>query len=492
MTSGLSMRCLPILVLLVVVGASGSFVFGAHKDKHASEAPSKSAAEIETAAVGDAGIFDVIATDHVVYTMALTEDGRYLVIAHDDANLLTIWDVAVGKVIANVATPTPQALLCRGDEVFVGSRTSPMIRVYSQKDWKPSNELSVGKSGVYLLSAAGGKNFKGQLFVSCGNESGGEVVLIDAERDARRGITNKYLLACVSWDGDTILSTNHFSVGFAGFSFRDFVDGRNNRNGPERVVETRDAPHYLYQVGDGYWFGDNKVMGGKPLEPILESRDQIIVPDKSGKLVYCIGKEQLVAKGLNTAFPQYGSRPVVWPAEVRDRFDAVLASERRRDKRIYDAPLAATIDGQLHLFVIDNKKKCVLTANVPAYPTATLSGGDVANAPATVDPLNRKGWPATVTVGTKIRHRVSNDPASVKLTLVGRPPGAKFEKDGYLEWTASDADEGEQTFKFRAEQAGQISFHRLSVAVVKPAKPASPVKSEKPASVRSPATSPSP
>ncbi|MCX5660166.1 MAG: hypothetical protein NTW19_10650 [Planctomycetota bacterium] len=464
-----------------------------HKPAH-DPAPSKAAETkpadgkspaAEPAPAADAAVFKVIPTEQLVRTMALTEDNKFLVLAHMDGNTLTAWDVATGKIVATLATPAPQALLCRGADVYVGSRTDPAIHVFSQKDWKPSNELAVGRAGVYQLSAAAGPNFKGQILAVCGSEGESEVVLIDGARDTHR-VLDKTINADVSWNGAFVLASFHTSVANAGFGWSDYIAGRHDRNSKEKVVDVNGGEPFMYQVADGYWFADEKVMGGQPIAPVREAKNELLVPDRAAKVVYVVGRTTVTALGLNAAFPEYGTREAVWPREVRDGFDAVYNARRRREARIFDAPLAVTLDGRLHLFVIDYKRNRVLEAGLPAFAvTGSVAGatpgstpgspGSTPPAPSANDPLRRAGWPATLTAGTKIHHQVSTESSAIKLALVTGPNGAALNTDGYLDWTPTEADQGEQTFKFRSERNGQVAFHRLSVAVLSAKPPETPM-----------------
>src|SRR4051812_33548276 len=59
--------------------------------------------------------------DKPVSAIALTEDGKQLVIAHEAENLLTIWDVAANKQVSSVSCVAPRYVICRGQHAYVAS-----------------------------------------------------------------------------------------------------------------------------------------------------------------------------------------------------------------------------------------------------------------------------------------------------------------------------------------------------------------------------------
>lgn len=466
------------------------------------------------APAGDTVAFQAMSLTQPVTLMTLTEDGKYLILAHENANALTVWEVAAGKAVATPAVPAPRSLLSRGGEIYVGSETEAKIRVFSQNDWKLANELTADKPRVFLLSAAGGTNFKGKLIATCGKERDFSNSFIDVRSDKQRKVDKVYL-SLVNYDGSAVFTTGHMSIKLGGYRWDDYIAGKSEKG--QSTLSSRDLGEtsYLYQVnGKDYWFGDGRVCAGDPLTMVKKWEKSITATDADGRAIYVLDKTKLTAVAVNGDFSEIGSRPVSWPREVADGYDQFLKSlVDRRWKLYFDAPQASVIDGKLHLYVHDHKRSVVLTAELPAFtkpvaaaPTVASSGGGKTTTPApgNDDPLLREGWPATIAAGTRLRHRVVNDPGALKLSLVSPPPKATFSNDGYLEWTPGEDNVGENAFKFRTERDGRTVFYKLTITVTStkvaaaptpgmPNKPAGESATpEKPAKPESPRPRPSP
>ncbi len=98
--------------------------------------------------------FKVLATDEPVSTMALTEDGLYLIMAHQAADMVSVYDVKAGKTVKSVDVSAPPAILCRGDEVYVANGGKGTITVLdAKKDWKPMRKIAIERTNIVHLSA---------------------------------------------------------------------------------------------------------------------------------------------------------------------------------------------------------------------------------------------------------------------------------------------------------------------------------------------------
>ena len=116
-----------------------------------------------------AGELAPLPVEGAVTTAELTEDGLLLVVAHEAANKLSVYDVKAAKVVKTVTCPAPRHVLCRGGKVFVANYGKGTISVIDPaKDWAISDQVLSGASGVYYLSAPGGKFFKGVILACCG------------------------------------------------------------------------------------------------------------------------------------------------------------------------------------------------------------------------------------------------------------------------------------------------------------------------------------
>ncbi len=140
-----------------------------------------------------AGKQHVVPLEHRATGAALTEDARYLVVAHEKANLLSIYDIEAGKVLATVKSHSPGVMCCRGDLIFVANKGHGTIGVHSRKaGWKLSGELAVPRKNIGRIDALRGTRYDGRLLVCCWQDSGSDrvVVLVDVQRDECKRLDN--------------------------------------------------------------------------------------------------------------------------------------------------------------------------------------------------------------------------------------------------------------------------------------------------------------
>ncbi len=84
--------------------------------------------------VGAAEAFAVIPTEEPVSGMALTEDGAWLVLAHQADNSLSIWDVSKNAIVRSVPCKSPVWILARGDKIYVANNGEGKISVLGVGD----------------------------------------------------------------------------------------------------------------------------------------------------------------------------------------------------------------------------------------------------------------------------------------------------------------------------------------------------------------------
>lgn len=107
------------------------------------------------------GTFQRLPTEALTTSIEVTEDGKYLFAAHQDANKVTVWDLWNAKPIATLESPAPSALLFRAGKLFVGGQVQKSIQVFSQEEgWKLSDELKIDAAPVISLTAPRGEFFR--------------------------------------------------------------------------------------------------------------------------------------------------------------------------------------------------------------------------------------------------------------------------------------------------------------------------------------------
>lgn len=169
----------------------------------------------------------------------MSEDGQFLMMSHQTAGQVSIFDVINDKVVHVINTPTPRSLLSRGDQLYVASFDEARISVYSaNKGWSLQNELQVTKPNIVYMAAACAENFAGEILVTChgpGNQASyqdPQVYRVDAGRD-RCDPVARSSMASVSFDGKNadsrrIRSTSVHPEDFASIPMRNTSPATQN------------------------------------------------------------------------------------------------------------------------------------------------------------------------------------------------------------------------------------------------------------------------
>jgi hypothetical protein len=344
--------------LVVLLGLSISWLFSAAQatpkaDDDADDVPVK---------------FKVLATDEPVTTMAMTEDGLYLVLAHQAADLHSVWDVKAEKMIKSVEIRAPRDLLCRGDGVYVANNAKGTITVLSIKNgWKPVRKLTVERPMSVHMSAPQGKYFKDELIVTC-HDSGGYIYRLDAHKSESE-LLSRATMATVSYDGKLTITQESFNQSpsgqIAAFAYDDFLRGIPKALYGGGSMQTP----YVYQAQRGsYWIGPNIIDAGNPIVAVKELRDGnlIFIPDVMRRQVYALSDASISARQLNTDLTVLASRKVTFPPQQAKDFARVFHQLYRHRGYTLDNPLACTHDKDLYLFVIDQKSNAVLYSHTAA------------------------------------------------------------------------------------------------------------------------------
>jgi hypothetical protein len=111
-----------------------------------------------------------VPVDEAVTTATLTEDGRQVILAHGEANLMSAFDVKTGKLLERVPCQSPAFLLCRGNLLIVAEKGGKVGVFDGAHGWKPQRELTVADDDVVFLSAGRGPAFRGQVLATVGDD----------------------------------------------------------------------------------------------------------------------------------------------------------------------------------------------------------------------------------------------------------------------------------------------------------------------------------
>ncbi len=263
-------------------------------------------------------VFERLPLEHPATAMALTADGNWLVVAHDAANELTVWDVATGKLARKVECKSPQYVLCRDTRVFVANGDEFTVTIYDmQNDWKITKLVQplfkhggdrVSRMPAAFLSAAKGDSFNNKLLVFP-NWNSTTACLIDIESGEWK---NTGFRSCprgeMSYDGRSIM--------WQSFSKDDnprllSLDQRSNRDDAEK----KGMYPRLYQTYPGeLWIGGGRIYKGRPVKALTPALGQMLIADQSRQLLYALDGDRIRAVTLTekgvTRIPLLCSLPV--------------------------------------------------------------------------------------------------------------------------------------------------------------------------------------
>ena len=333
-----------------------------------------SEAQTSTAAVADADEettppppttvdFQPLSLENPATSMAMTEDGRYLVLSHQTADQITIYDVLQRNVVATLTTTAPRAYSAAAKSVCLqcGSNGEGTISVFAHRDsWQQVNQLKVLKPNIVHLSAPGGENFRGELIVTChgaGQEASyqdSHVFVVDTTTDKCRPIART--ARCVR----QLRRTAHHDARLVSTQPVGRLDrfqlcrvSLGQRQGTAHPARWGCANTICLsgRVGS-YWIGSNVVFGGVPIAPELKKDlGKLIVPDLSQKVIYALTEHSLTAHRLDVALTDMGMREARIPSPLSSSTKAHQLVSRTRDY-LLDHPVAYTHGDRLFLFVL--------------------------------------------------------------------------------------------------------------------------------------------
>lgn len=414
--------------------------------------------------------------DEPVTSFTISEDNRFLICSHQAANQVSIWDAVTKEKVAILSTTAPRSVLSRGNQLFVANDGKGTISVFShEKKWILKNQLDIEKPHIVHLSAAHGKHFQGDLIVTChgkGNQASYRdchVYHLNVNSDRDKHVSKSAMATC-SYDGKIVITQGSFNLsgagGISGFIWDDFV---TNKSAKPLYQAGIPQAAYAYQVYPGsFWIGNNFVSGGVPLVTIKGDLGNILIADRTQKLLYSITKERVRVHQLNVELEEIADRKVEFP---EGEFSRIYHNIYRIRSYLLDHPIAFTDRKNTHFFVIDMKKNLILSASTPAF-------NELRNKPALAQPGTPSAPPTQKHAITGLSNifpsRIAEDAvfslrlpekAGIKYELMGGPKGLKQKKNN-LTWKPATDAVGTHELKIKITQEEHVSFVRVELEVV--------------------------
>jgi hypothetical protein len=210
------------------------------------------------------------------------------------------------------------------------------------------------------------------------------------------------------------------------------------------------------------------------------------VPDVTRPAVYALSAKEVVAYRTVPTLDTLGRAPVRYGGGVAAKghagdLRALFDMSTRRRQGVFDAPVATTVDGTLHIYFRDARKPVVQAATFPAFAGADVA---VAGPGGTASPVGAAApeeydRPIDVPVGKPFTRQVAVPPGATA-TLVSGPAGMTLSAGGTLSWTPTAAVAGTtQSVKVRLDRTdgGGPTFVRYALAVAGPPSGTTPAPS---------------
>ena len=445
--------------------------------------------------------FEPIQLDEPVTSLTMSEDGLFVMMSHQTAGLVSIFDVIDDKVVHVISTPTPRTLLSRGDQLFVASFDEAKISVYSVvQGWSLQNELQVTKPNIVYMAAACAENFAGEILVTCHGPGGQasyqdtQVYRVDAGRD-RCDPISKSPMASVSFDGKNALTQDSFNLSPSGglslYSYDEYVAGDAE---PVFRGGIQQTPFVYQSYAGSYWLSENMMFGGAPIGLVHENLGSIIIPDAKQKVIYVMDANTLSARRLNSSLSEIGDRPrkIKLPTDQSKLPSRLFHQVERRRHYLLDHPVAATHGNMLALFLLDQTNGAVLRARTAAFadvdrvqspapapsakkiapegradskPPLSMPTPEPSRTPAAKTVNLFDAWPNLIAAGKEFTHQFPVEKDKLQIQLIDGPSGMKVNPDGRLSWTPTNKDVGLHELKLRVELPSGPFFERPKVEV---------------------------
>lgn len=395
-----------------------------------------------------ANVVEPMPVMQTVTTIAMTEDGKQLLTAHEAENLISVWDIKTGRWLKNLSSDTPRAMLVRRGKLYVASPHQEVVDVFdSRDDWKQVDQLLIGETSACHLSAPSGRNFRGNIYVTCPKSTHGyttKLIELNVDKDQRKvlkGETNLdwMSLPTVSYDG-------------------------------KRFVKQSGKRLFQQHHPGTLWVEQNGVYGGDPLTRLTaEDENRIFIPDVVRPRVYTFADGVLSEHRLDETATRLKSRPVPWVLNdgIDKRESPLPPIDYELETRSYRLRpnLATTIEGETFLFLFDTRTSRLLRCRINFNQPAALadSGSPVGGGTG----IAEGAFPASLATERPFRFRIDDDPAGATMELVKGPEGIRFDEQGVLHWTPQTADIGRHELKIKVVANGELSFRRYLVEIVK-------------------------
>lgn len=416
--------------------------------------------------------FRILETDHPVSGLAMSEDGRQLVVLHLQANAVSIIDTETGQVRKVFRCNQPGAALCRNGRLYVGSQADGGLSVYSMETWEILDKIPVCSTNFIFLTAPQGQHFDGTLLAKCRDprmnpqEYAASIYLIDTLRGSSRLINNRLRHNfAVDAAGKSVFLSNYNLSGSCDYG--DFLGGMPEKSLRTVNIEGTGSIPYMRQLGDSpFWISYSFRMGnrdellypGLPPQAPATLRGSFVIPDHQGTYVYTLSNGLFSAIQPAAGMAVVASQPVQLPATLTHN---VVSNEADvySDQAFFS--YAVRHHGDVHLFLFKDPR---------IMPRGTMLYHAVFPGLMKTETSDNR-IPGTAIVGQRLTCRISAETVR-GATILNGPDNASVTPAGVLSWTPAQPGVGQ--FKIRAVVGEKTEFLRFAIEAVAPAPKSAP------------------
>jgi DNA-binding beta-propeller fold protein YncE len=398
-------------------------------------------------------------------SMTMTEDGKYLLVAHEEKDKLSVWDVTAGKVVRTIECPSPRFTLCRGGKVYVANYGKGTITILDvQKEWQAIDQLRLEDKKIFYLSAPGGKHFKDVLLATCEGPGSSDSALVVnlAKEEVRRIETASMAVFTVSFDGQTVVKQSGSSGATEAYDAAAYLAKASDKRLPGHPGASAGL---LFQIGEGpFWLTGKQIYRGIPARPFANEVSGVLFPDLTRPVFYelNVDKSRITVHEMSPAMTELGSFQVAQYPKPMDHWWYYGIHFRPKKRMLH--PIAATHDEKAHLFTYHNTESAVYRAELPLKE---IIRGAVAKQGNSSPEAGPDKFPALIVEGRKMEHRLQAEEAKAVYTVMQGPAGIQVSGTGLLTWTPSASDAGPQQIKIKAKIGEKTEFYRISTEVVR-------------------------
>lgn len=359
----------------------------------------------------DTAVFEPLALPAPASSMALAADRGLLIVAHESANLVSLWNLKTGVMVKKCECDAPAFVLYRSGRAYAANFAKGTISVFDgKKDWELADQVETGMKTVRHLSAPLDPFFKGLLLADGASQiapnSAGDisdvniVTIVDVNQDAHQPpISGAQAYHEASVDGELIMVNSLDRPLIT--PWKTFFDQHRPQLAGDR--EALNPP--LYQLHQGHvWLAGNRAYAGVPPKPLTKSLGRMVIADSSEKLFYALDETDLVAYELTVPPRETGRRACTLPPWLAPYSKEKMRPDRDRPAPPYwlgfsrikgglakttlrsCRPLALTEGGRLFLFTHDPGTGAVHRCVTKPFETEAIAAiapvPDTAVAPA--------------------------------------------------------------------------------------------------------------